>query len=683
MSAQIKGNVQYTTLGKTGLKVSRLGFGCMRLPMEGGKVVREKAIPLLRRAVDLGITYFDTGINYCNHDSQRVMGEALEDLRDRVILSTKNHHYDKNDERAWWTNLEDSLRRLRTDYIDVYSFHGLSWEKYVQHVDGPDGQLKWMLRAREQGMIHHICCSFHDTADNLKKLASTGHFEAVTLQYNILDRSNEPAFRHVTKGCGMGIVVMGPVGGGRLGGESEEIRRMIPGSRSVPEVALRFVLSNPYVSVALSGMENLNQLEQNIAAASRKTPLTAAEKRRLSVILRRFQKLSELYCTGCKYCMPCPSGVDIAGNFMALNYARVYGLPDVAKRAYGRLRSEQAAYCVACGKCLPKCPQHIEIVRQLRETVRRLDDAYGHVVARVAPLRLKAFRKSGRRRAVALGGSINFKNLSDEPVTVRATFAPSKGTAVHPAEIRATIQAFGRKSVPLQIQHQFGAHSDTIRTGLAVAGAKQTDLIDAEFRIAFAPRTDSSGAGVRRVGPAIKLEEKAQLLRGTARVLKKHGATVQFAYDDEALYVTASVRDDMLAPAVSGQPWRTTDHLVLFIDARPAALLGRPGSLVKGTMIYFSASGRETSVSARVLRPGGARQDLVACKGRITADGYRVHAAISWKLLGLRKPTRKHLGVQLQLGSHDRRRTRNVEMSWTGTQLRDQHAAFGHLFLLE
>ena len=143
--------MQYATLGNTGLKVSRLGFGCMRLPMINQNTVdREKAIPMLHRAVELGITYFDSAVMYCGGDSQRVLGEAMERIRDKVIISTKNHHYDKADKAAWWKNLEDSLESLRTDHIDVYNFHGLNYERYEKAVGGEDGLYKEMLKAKEK-----------------------------------------------------------------------------------------------------------------------------------------------------------------------------------------------------------------------------------------------------------------------------------------------------------------------------------------------------------------------------------------------------------------------------------------------------------------------------------------------------------------------------------------------------
>ena len=217
------------------------------------------------------------------------------------------------------------------------------------------------------------CFSFHDTAENLKKIAATGCFEAVTLQYNLLDRSNEPAFEFVAEKCGMGIVVMGPVGGGRLGGESEEIRRMIPGARSVPEVALRFVLSNPHVSVALSGMSDMRQLEENVPVASHRTPLSAGEKRRVTSIMAGSR--SSRNCTAPAAATACPAlpAWTSPATSPRLNYARVYGLKEEARSAYARL-SGQGRYCMACGACMSKCPQKIDIVRQLRETVRTLDD---------------------------------------------------------------------------------------------------------------------------------------------------------------------------------------------------------------------------------------------------------------------------------------------------------------------
>lgn len=140
--------MRYAILGRTGLKVSRLGFGAMRLPMDEGKVDRKKALPMFRAAFEEGVNYVDTAVGYCRGDSQRVIGEVLDGWRGgKIVVSTKNPYYNKHDDRPWWKNLEDSLKYLRLECIDVYKFHGLNWRTFRDHVAGKDGQLKWIRRS--------------------------------------------------------------------------------------------------------------------------------------------------------------------------------------------------------------------------------------------------------------------------------------------------------------------------------------------------------------------------------------------------------------------------------------------------------------------------------------------------------------------------------------------------------
>jgi len=167
---------------------------------------------MIRRAFESGVNYIDTAVGYCNRDSQRAVGEALKGWRDRVVVSTKNPEYE--DEKVWWQNLEDSLERLQVAYIDIYNHHGINWEYYCKHVE-PNAS-KWMRRAHDQGLIKHICVSFHDSNESLVKLVDTGYPESITLQYNMLDQSLERGIAHAHE-RGVGIVVMGPVAGGRLG----------------------------------------------------------------------------------------------------------------------------------------------------------------------------------------------------------------------------------------------------------------------------------------------------------------------------------------------------------------------------------------------------------------------------------------------------------------------------------
>ena len=367
--------MQYRRFGNTGAMVSALGFGAMRLPMteDGKHVDEERAIALIRRALELGVNYIDTAPYYCNKESEVVVGKAIKGWRDRVYISTKNPVKDASGAN-WRRRLEESLRKLDVDYIDFYHMWGINWRQYMELIDVPGGPLEEARRAKEEGLIKHISFSFHDTPEALIKLIDTGNFETMLVQYNLLDRANEEAITYAHQ-KGMGVAVMGPVGGGRLSGPSPTLRKLMPGGvKSTPELALRFVLSHPGVSVALSGMSTIQMVEENVATASRTEPLTPEERRRIQEALDQIEKLAELYCTGCGYCMPCPHDVNIPANLEYLIYYRVYGLKEAARELYAKLGQEghyvkglPASACVECGECEEKCPQHIPIVERLKE----------------------------------------------------------------------------------------------------------------------------------------------------------------------------------------------------------------------------------------------------------------------------------------------------------------------------
>jgi hypothetical protein len=371
----------YKDFGKTGIKTSLLGFGAMRLPMaEGGKVNYELATPLMQRAFELGVNYIDTAPLYCECDSEVAVGKALKGRRDKVYLSTK---YNADDFTAadLRKKLETSLKKLDTDYIDFYHMWGINIGT-VEQMQGSGGVYKELLKAKDEGLIRHISFSFHDAPENLIPIIDSGMFESVLLQYNLLDRSLEAGLKHA-KEKGLGTIIMGPVGGGRLGAPSAVIQSLLKREiKSSAEIALRFVTANPSVDIALSGMQDLAQLEENAIIASNESGLSEAEIEQINAMMAENKKLSDLYCTGCNYCLPCPKKINIPHIFGLMNYHRVYELTDYSRAEYTNLYipfeerkasweidwGVDAGQCVECGVCEEKCPQKLKIIEQLKET---------------------------------------------------------------------------------------------------------------------------------------------------------------------------------------------------------------------------------------------------------------------------------------------------------------------------
>jgi len=365
--------MQYTDLGTTGYRVSRLGFGSMRLPMThiGGHdyVDAEKAIATIHRAFELGVNYVDTGFLYCEGESELVVGDAIAQWprRDEIVVAAKCTKMRATDPGDLRRMLEHQLWKQRRDSFPFYLFHGIGWENWHE-IDEKIGWIADLRQAKEEGLVEHMGFSFHDEPEMMNKLVDTGMFDLVTCQYNYLDRRNEEAISYAHD-KGVAVVVMGPVGGGRLAvmpkgvRESETLR-----DSEAAELALRFVLAHPGVDVAISGMGSIEMVEANAAAVD-KGPLTADEVATIKAMMDRNKELADLYCTGCEYCLPCPNDVRIPRAFEIYNYARVYGLTDYAVQQYRPLiaAGQDAAACIACGTCLDRCPQHIDIPSQLQE----------------------------------------------------------------------------------------------------------------------------------------------------------------------------------------------------------------------------------------------------------------------------------------------------------------------------
>lgn len=366
----------YRKFGNTGEQISALGFGCMRLPeieKDGvWEVDQEKANAMLRRAYELGVNYFDTAFHYCHDNSEIAVGQALKPMRDKVLIATKCPMDNINSRADFRAQFMKSLKKLDTEYIDFYHFWGINRGTFDQKIV-PLDLIAEAEELKKEGLLRHISFSFHDEPAAIKHIIDNApQLESMLVQYNLLDRANEEMIAYAAS-KGVGVVVMGPVGGGRLAAPAELYSRLT-GKKNIAtyDLALRFVLGNPTVSCALSGMENCEMVEKNAAVTSDETPMTPEEWAQIAESMENLKKFSELYCTGCCYCQPCPKGINIPEIFKAYTYHNVYDLSQTAKNTYnGYVNNREhpgatSKDCVNCGYCEKKCPQKIQIRDELK-----------------------------------------------------------------------------------------------------------------------------------------------------------------------------------------------------------------------------------------------------------------------------------------------------------------------------
>lgn len=374
--------MNYRNYGNTGEMVSTLGFGCMRLPEAyiKGKwyIDEEKALPMLFKAYESGINYFDSAPYYCNKNSEYAVGKALKNVRNKVKLTTKLPIEDVKKPSDMRRFLENSLKKMDTSYVDFYHFWGMNLTKL--EMAKTNDLFNEARKAKEEGLIRHLSFSFHDAPENMIKIidAGEGLFDSVLCQYNLLDRANEKSIAYARK-MGLGVAAMGPVAGGRLAAPTE-LYKKLTGKESIAtyELALKFVLGNENISIALSGMQNMDMLEKNLAIANAETYMTKSEWDKVGMAMEEIKKFSELYCTGCNYCQPCPKNIIIPKLFNMYTCHNVYGLTGVAKdefEAYKKSPQNGALpeACVDCGLCEEKCPQHLKIREELKRVVNVLE----------------------------------------------------------------------------------------------------------------------------------------------------------------------------------------------------------------------------------------------------------------------------------------------------------------------
>ncbi len=382
--------MQYREFGSTGVKVSALGLGCMRLPTVKfipQRVDTRKSFNLIRNAIDQGINYIDTAWPYHFGGSERVVGMALQDgYRERIHLVTKLFMPLVRKEEDFEKSLNRQLDKLQTTYLDTYLFHGLnknSFEK-VKRLNLVDK----MIEARDQGKIRYIGFSFHDTLPVFKDIIDFYDWDVAQIQYNYMDTANQATLEGL-KYAGsknIAVVAMEPVKGGQLANPPKEAKEVMSRShveRSAVDWALQYLWNLPEISVVLSGMGSQKMLDENCASAeiSGVGLLSEDDLHTINELVRIYRKYIIVDCTACKYCMNCPYGVNIPQNFAILNNVSTEKSAVrkwMVKRSYRKLAGDpeklnkektngNALICTECGECIEKCPQEINIPEELKK----------------------------------------------------------------------------------------------------------------------------------------------------------------------------------------------------------------------------------------------------------------------------------------------------------------------------
>jgi predicted aldo/keto reductase-like oxidoreductase len=344
-------------LGRTGWNVSTIGFGGIKLP----RISQRECDVLLNRALDLGINLVDTAD--CYGDSEEKIGRSLGKRRKPFYLSTK---IDERDQAGVSKKLERSLKRLKTDWIDLVFFHDVRGSEYQAIFD--TGGLKALEGAKKQGKIREIGISIHHSVSMMQKAIESGAFSVLMVAYSPLDEDRLTAdlLPHA-KERNVGLIAMKPLAGGRLGEPRGWDNGRFKGE-SPAQVSLRYVLTNPYITCAIPGMMREEELEENVRVGEKLRSLTAAE---ITVLLDWVGEVGKGFCRNCGYCLPCPEGIPIPDIFRFDGYHDRYGLEAWAIEQYRALPVKTEA-CTSCNQCLSRCPYGVPIPERLKEIELRL-----------------------------------------------------------------------------------------------------------------------------------------------------------------------------------------------------------------------------------------------------------------------------------------------------------------------
>ena len=360
--------------GKLGIQGSALGFGCMRFNGPDGKPDHEKAIKMLRHAIDSGLTYLDTAYVYLDKTSEIIVGEALQDgYRDKVTIATKLPlDYVKCPEDMDRI-LNEELGKLQTDHIDFYLAHGINREKWdrFKELGLPEYFKKW----KAEGKVRYACFSFHGPYEDFEYIINDYDWDMTQIQFNYMDIENQAGLKGLKLAGSLGIpvVIMEGLLGGRLAKAPDNVQALydaFPVKRSAVEWAERWLCNFPEVATVLSGMNEPEQLEENLKIFDTVEAgiMSGDELKLIDDVRAAYISRTKVNCTGCRYCMPCPNGVQIPNIFSVWNNASLYDEDPKKNHEYKRIMEQNGGpeNCLSCGACEAACPQHLNIIEMLQ-----------------------------------------------------------------------------------------------------------------------------------------------------------------------------------------------------------------------------------------------------------------------------------------------------------------------------
>ena len=332
--------MEYRILGKTGLKISRMGFG--GIPIQ--KIDAEGTRRLMLRLKEAGVNYIDTARGYTV--SEEYLGYGLEGIRQDFVIATKSMSRTRD---AMAADIDISLKNLRTDYIDLYQVHNPTPEQ-LQQVTAPGGALEALQEAKAAGKIGHIGITAH-SLEVFKAALDMDWVETIMFPYNIVETQGEQLIARCAK-KNIGFIDMKPLAGGAIEDAT---------------LALRFLCANEHVTVTIPGMAEEREIRQNIAACSDPSPLTGEELEKIQAVR---SALGTNFCRRCNYCQPCAAGINISGVFLFEGYLSRYGLADWAKGRYMAM-AKTASDCIGCGACEARCPYNLPIRQMLKSAAEK------------------------------------------------------------------------------------------------------------------------------------------------------------------------------------------------------------------------------------------------------------------------------------------------------------------------